>query len=94
MVVAGAVDVLAVVALVEAGAVLAVVLAVVEVLAAEVREAVGDKRLGHKWKRTTTNPSQMPASCFDCLPIGVIRSSVALVLPDNLLVSVHTKIYG
>ena len=63
-VVAGVVEVLAVVALVAAGAVLAVVLAEVEVLAVEARAAVGDRRLGHRWTRINTNQNQMSASCF------------------------------
>jgi len=51
-------------ALVAAGVVLAEVLAVVEVLAAEVREAVGDRDWAANGNGQTQNPSQMPTVMF------------------------------
>ena len=64
VVAAGAAEDLAVVALVAAGAVLAEVLAAVEVLAVAAREAVGNRRLGHRWTRINTNQDQMSAIMF------------------------------
>jgi len=64
VVVAGVVEVSAVEALVAAGVVLAEVLAVVEVLAAEVREAVGDRDWAANGNGQTQNPSQMPTVMF------------------------------